>query len=506
MKPTKKTAKSLQSKNSDPRLSSSASTRSGSESEKVQQTLINSELRYRRLFETARDGILILDAETGTITDVNPYIAKMLGYSREEFIEKKLWEVGAFRNIKASNDGFEELQEKEYIRYDNIPLKTKDGRLVQVEFVSNVYVVGGKKVIQCNIRDITERRQAEEERILLRTIIDYIPVAVYAKDRDGRKVLANSFDLAHFNKPESEIIGHTDMELFPKEVAERTMADDLLVIRDGERIIDREELIINDAGESRWLLTSKIPWRNMEGKIIGLVGIGHDITGRKLAEEKSRKLWTSVQEEKDRLSALLNSINDEVWFADTRKKFILANLSARHEFDIKYQGEIDVETFASRLEVYHLDGSPRPIEEAAPLKALKGETVKNQEEIIRTPATGELRYRQVSASPVRVSSGNIIGSVSVVRDITESKRAEAEIKKLNAELEAFSYSVSHDLRSPLRALDGFSRILSEEYHAILDDEGKRLLTVVRSNTKRMAQLIDDLLAFSRMGRKEMVCG
>jgi diguanylate cyclase (GGDEF)-like protein/PAS domain S-box-containing protein len=125
------------------------------------QAIKTSELRYRRLFESAQDGILILDAETGMITDVNPFLIGMLGYSREEFIEKKLWEVGAFQDIEASQAAFEALQENEYIRYEDLPLKAKDGRLIQVEFVSNVYLVGCEKVIQCNIRDITERKQAE---------------------------------------------------------------------------------------------------------------------------------------------------------------------------------------------------------------------------------------------------------------------------------------------------------------------------------------------------------
>ena len=110
--------------------------------------LIDSELRYRRLFEAAQDGILILDARTGKIEDVNPYLINMLGYSREEFVEKKLWEVGAFKDIEASRKAFEVLQANAYIRYDDLPLRTKNGQLIQVEFVSNVYLVGDKKVVQ----------------------------------------------------------------------------------------------------------------------------------------------------------------------------------------------------------------------------------------------------------------------------------------------------------------------------------------------------------------------
>jgi diguanylate cyclase (GGDEF)-like protein/PAS domain S-box-containing protein len=122
----------------------------------------DSEIRYRRLFEAAQDGILILDARTGKITDVNPFLINMLGYSREEFIQKKLWEVGAFKDIQASKDAFRALQKNEYIRYQDLPLRAKNGRLIQVEFVSNVYMAGDEKVIQCNIRDITERKQAQD--------------------------------------------------------------------------------------------------------------------------------------------------------------------------------------------------------------------------------------------------------------------------------------------------------------------------------------------------------
>jgi diguanylate cyclase (GGDEF)-like protein/PAS domain S-box-containing protein len=126
------------------------------------QNIKTSELRYRRLFEAAQDGILLLDAETGMITDVNPFLVKMLGYTREEIVEKRLWEVGAFKDIEASQEAFKALQRNEYIRYEDLPLRAKNGKLIDVEFVSNVYLVGSEKVIQCNIRDITERKQAQD--------------------------------------------------------------------------------------------------------------------------------------------------------------------------------------------------------------------------------------------------------------------------------------------------------------------------------------------------------
>jgi PAS domain S-box-containing protein len=132
------------------------------ERKRIEDALKSSEIRYRRLFETAKDGILILDADTGRITDANPFLQKFLGYSHRELLGKMLWEIGPFRDIAASRGAFRRLQKKEYIRYDNLPLETKGRRRKHVEFVSNVYQENGTKVIQCNIRDITARNQAEE--------------------------------------------------------------------------------------------------------------------------------------------------------------------------------------------------------------------------------------------------------------------------------------------------------------------------------------------------------
>lgn len=132
-----------------------------SKQKQTEEGLRTSELRYRRLFETARDGILLIDADSGEIIDANPYIKELLGYSQEEFRGKKLWEIGLLKDIAKSKADFIKLQDKGYIRYEDLPLQTKDGRSVDVEFVSNVYKINHGKIIQCNIRDITERKKVE---------------------------------------------------------------------------------------------------------------------------------------------------------------------------------------------------------------------------------------------------------------------------------------------------------------------------------------------------------
>ena len=122
-----------------------------------------SEVRYRRLFQTARDGILILDANTLKIIDANPFMTELLGYSRDEFLGKELWEIGLFEDERASQTAYQELQEKGYIRYDHLPLEAKNGERAEVEFVSNIYQVDHRPVAQCNIRDISERRLLEKQ-------------------------------------------------------------------------------------------------------------------------------------------------------------------------------------------------------------------------------------------------------------------------------------------------------------------------------------------------------
>src|SRR6201982_1239040 len=120
-----------------------------------------SELRYRRLFETAQDGILILDANTGKIIDVNPFLLDLLDYPFENMIGRRLWEIGLFKDIAANQAAFETLQRNEYIRYENLPLRSKADKEIHVEFISNVYFVGSDKVIQCNVRDISARLVAD---------------------------------------------------------------------------------------------------------------------------------------------------------------------------------------------------------------------------------------------------------------------------------------------------------------------------------------------------------
>lgn len=289
-----------------------------------------SEIRYRRLFETAQDGILILDADTGQIIDVNPFLIDMLGFSHEEFMGKKLWEIGPFKDIKDSKASFEKLQREEYVRYEDLPLQTKDGRLINVEFVSNVYLVNHHKVIQCNIREITDRKQVEEELRLYRNNLEGL-----VKERTGELGSRNT-------QLEEEIIQRKKAEdslrlanTYNRSLIEASL-DPLVTIDAGGKITDvnvatelvtgytRENLIGTDFsdyftepdkaragyqqvfskgsvhdyhleilhrdGHHTPVLYNAAVYKNNSGKIIGVFAAARDITEHKRAEEDKKRL------------------------------------------------------------------------------------------------------------------------------------------------------------------------------------------------------------------------
>jgi len=133
------------------------------EHEGTEHRMSASEVKYRKLFETAKDGILLIDPVTENIIDANPFLLEMIGYSLADVVGKKLWEIGAIRNIEATKAIFEELQKTRYARYEDMPMRSKDGKDHEVEFVSNRYFVDGTEMIQCNIRDITDRKDTERK-------------------------------------------------------------------------------------------------------------------------------------------------------------------------------------------------------------------------------------------------------------------------------------------------------------------------------------------------------
>lgn len=265
--------------------------------EQTQVGLTASEVRYRRLFETAQDGILILNAETGRIADVNPFLIDMLGYSKNELLEKRLWEIGAFIDVRKSREAYKELQRNNYIRYEDLPLETKNGQRMEVEFVSNVYLVNDERVIQCNIRDISQRKRLEKTLAYAAThdfltglpnrmmFNDHYILARAGAKRHHKKLAILVLDIDHF-KEINDSLGHFYGDQLLKQFGERLSS----IVRKTDTVSrmggDEFALLLTDVNETESVannLAQKImdnvrkPFRlnNQEVRITTSIGISN---------------------------------------------------------------------------------------------------------------------------------------------------------------------------------------------------------------------------------------
>jgi PAS domain S-box-containing protein len=297
----------------------------------AEETLSASEVWYRRLFETAQDGILILDAETGMVVDMNPFLIEMLGYSHEAFLGKKVWELGFFKDIIANQDNFAELQQKGYIRYGDMPLETSDGRQIEVEFVSNLYLVNHQKVIQCNIRDITGRKQAEEKIRRLATVVKDSSDAITIQDFEGRITAWNSGAELMYGYSEAEaLLANIERLTAPGKVEEQKEFTRRLMAGEAITAFETQRLTKDGRVLDVWLTVTKLT--DDTGKPIGIASTERDITALKRAEEKLR-------ETNDYLENLINHANAPiiVWdpqFRITRFNGAFESLTGRRADEV----------------------------------------------------------------------------------------------------------------------------------------------------------------------------
>ena len=476
---------------------------------KAAETLRNSEERYRRLFEAARDGILILDAETGMITDVNPFLIEMLGYSHEVFLGKKIWELGLFKDIIANREKFLELQLKEYIRYECLPLETINGQTINVEFVSYVYLVNQCKVIQCNIRDITERKRVEEAVLAsearYRSYIDATGQIGWVTNANG-EVEEDVPSLRKFSgQTYDEAKGSGWAKTIHPDDLERTLQvwNNAVATKSFYEI---EYRMRRHDGVYPYLLTRGFPVFREDGSIREWVGTCIDITERKLAAQE-------LQERDARYKTLVENIPQKILMKDRNCIWVSINENLARDFGLRPEevvGKMDTDLFTPELAAkYHSDD----------VRIM--ETGKTEELEEKYMVAGKETWVNTIKTPVRDKNGDIVGLLGIFWDITERKRAEEEVLELNVdlehrvlqrtvqlelankELEAFSYSVSHDLRAPLRHVNGFVELLGKQFQTELSEKGWHYLDAITDSVHQMGVLIDDLLNFSRSGRADM---
>jgi PAS domain S-box-containing protein len=353
---------------------------------RTSESIVASELSYRRLFEAAKDGILILEADTGRISDVNPFLTQLLGFSRSDMVGRTVGELSPFKDIESNQLMLERLQRDGYVRYEHLPLETTNGIRVDVEFVSNVYRAGDKSVIQCNIRDITIHKQTERE---LRVTLNEL--------RDLKAAL-----------DEHAIVAATD----PK-----------------GRITD-----VND----KFCFISKYSREELLGQDHRIINSGHH------PKAFMRDLWATISK-------------GRVWHGELRNR-------------------------AKDGSFYWMDTTIVPF--------LDDQRVVRQYVAIRSEITA------------RKSAEEKLQQLNAELEQRVAERT-AELQAANQESQAFSYSVSHDLRAPLRHVLGFVELLQRDAGPALSDHSLLHLKTISDAAIRMNTLIDDLLSFSRLGQAEL---
>ena len=446
-----------------------------------------SELRYRRLFESAKDGILILDAETGMVVDVNPFLIVLLGYSREAFLEKKIWELGFFKDIVANQDNFVELQQKQYIRYDNKPLETKDGRRIQVEFVSNVYLVNGRKVIQCNIRDITEREQAakalreseEKHRLLFESSRDAI---LTVEPSSWRFTSGNPAALKMFGaKSEEEFVSIGPLDLSPERQpdgrasAEKAREMMEAALCEGSHFFEWMHRRIGGEEFPADVLLTRM---ERSGKAIIQASV-RDITTRKQAEESHTRLATAADQAAETI--VITDANGVILYANpafekitgyTREEAIGQNPR------ILKSGQHDAE-FYRRMWAVLATG-----------KVWSGHIINKRKD-------GTLYQEEASISPVHDAAGKVVNYVAVKRDVTREVAMENQLRQAQ-KMEAIGTlagGVAHEINNPINGIMNYAQLLTDGLPA--DSPLLKFSASILKETNRVSEIVRNLLAFAR---------
>jgi PAS domain S-box-containing protein len=372
--------------------------------------------------------------------------------------------------------------------------RAKDGISFPVEVWSSLVTYQGKKAILSIARDITERKKTEElikrEKQLLRVLIDNLPDAIYIKDKEGRKLIANKADLRIMQRSsEDEVVGKTDLELFDKVNGEKGYSEDMAVIKTGQPLINHEDNYTDIDGKLHYRLTTKVPFYDANGEIAGLVGFGHDITERKQAEKELA--W-----EQYLMHSLLDNIPDSIYFKDTESRFLRINKALAKKFGLDDPilaiGKSDTDFFKSEHANEAYNDEQKIIETGNPIIA---------KEEIEVWADKPSTWISTTKMPLTNSKGEIIGTFGISRDIDEQKRTEEELIKAKEKAEesdklktAFLHNISHEIRTPMNAIIGFSELL---YDRQLEEEKRdHYLDLIRQSSNQLLLIINDIVNIS----------
>jgi PAS domain S-box-containing protein len=450
-----------------------------------------SEVKYRRLFESAKEGIIIINSDNGWIIDVNPFIVYNLGYSKEELIGKQFWDIDFIKDSMFNKKSFTELLEYEYLRYEDMPLKKKDGTYMDVEFVSSIFWVDNKKVIQCNIHDISQRKYAEEKlresEELFRHSFEYAAIGIC--------IVGIDFKFQRINNAFSEMIGFSDDEIMKLTVSDITHPGDIFIGIDNlKRMLEGE--IDKSSFEKRYIRKDKrIIWvyvspsliRSADHKPQFFITQVIDITERKGMVEDLLKLSRAV--EQSPVSILITDLNGNI-------EYINPKLS-------EITGYASEEVLGKNPRIF--SSGEKPKSEYRILWDTISSGNEWQGEMHNKKKNGDLYWELASISPIVNEKGKIAHYLAVKEDITDRKRVEKELieakdkaESANKLKDAFIANISHEIRTPVNGILGLTDLLKDSVRECMKAEDDELFEGIDYSTQRLIRTVDLILNYSRL--------
>jgi len=471
--------------------------------------LHESEELFAKSFRLNPDCVVIARLFDRVVLQANDALCQLWGTTPAEVMGQPAREFTRWKSDEQKQAFLQILRERGECLDFETTLQVADGRLLEFNVSSRMITFRGESCVLSVMRDVTAQRQSEAAAAHLAAIVEFSDDAIIGKDLCGMVTSWNDGAERIFGYPAEEMVGQSITRLIPPDRRQEE-TEILGKIRRGESVRNFDTVRLRKDGGKVHVSVTISAIKDSAGRIVGASKVAHDITKQKKAE-------AAVQESEERYRTMANSIPQLAWIA--RADGFITWYNRRW---YEYTGTTPVQMEGWGWQVVH-DPDALP----AVMQRWKESIASGKPMDMEFPlrgADGRFRTFLTRVEPLRDKEGNVVQWFGTNTDVETLKQAEAKVLTLNTELEsrvarrtaeleaankeleAFSYSVSHDLRAPLRAVDGFSQAVLEDYADVLPEEGRRYLQTIRNGAQKMGALIDDLLAFARLNRQEMQQG
>ncbi len=449
------------------------------------------------VIDAALDAIVAING-TGKITEWNREAERMFGWSRSEAMGSQLSElIIPPRYREAHLKGLARFLESDtgpmLNRRTELTALRRDGEEFPIELtILEPIHVGDQIIVHGFARDITPRKQFESairaSESLYHSLVDSLPIYVIRKDLDGKLTFVNRPYCELQGRDPEDLIGCTDYDFFPPELAEKYIEDDRQVACTGEVFHDVERNVLQ--GKSSYFEVWKVPVYDGSGNVVETQAIFWDVTERVETRE-------ALARERDLLRTLMDHLPDLIYVKDAQGQYVTDNLAHCHLLGLDDPSEVVGRKTHEFFDQQQANAFVKEDQEVM----RTGKPILDQEQLLFTSAGRDLWY-SCSKVPLRDREGNVLGIVGIDRDITARKQVEEDLRRSNRELDQFVSIVTHDLQAPLRGVSTYSRMLRDALPEDLNEEAQEYLTEVQEGLNRMQRLIDSLRSYARLTAKK----